>query len=67
MTNTLDAVEQTAGIALTQQQQAELLDLYRHLLAHPELSMQETRTDGIAATLWSCSSRWPGSSAAVIG
>ena len=44
MTNTLDAVEQTAGLALTQQQQAELHELYRHLHAHPELSMQEHRT-----------------------
>ncbi|NMR28505.1 amidohydrolase [Crystallibacter degradans] len=44
MTNTLDAVEQTAGLALTQQQQAQLHELYRHLHAHPELSMQEHRT-----------------------
>lgn len=44
MTNTLDAVEQTAGLALTKQQQAELHELYRHLHAHPELSMQEHRT-----------------------
>ncbi|QTG82703.1 amidohydrolase [Arthrobacter crystallopoietes] len=44
MSNTLDAVVQTAGLGLTQQQQAQLHELYRHLHAHPELSMQEHRT-----------------------
>ncbi|EMY36259.1 metal-dependent amidase/aminoacylase/carboxypeptidase [Arthrobacter crystallopoietes BAB-32] len=44
MTDTFAALDTATGLALTDGQRAGLHELYRHLHAHPELSMQEHHT-----------------------